>query len=351
MSDDILILDADSIAYKAAAANETKGIIATDPEGSQKEFRNRTELKQELAGGENEFTYEQFTITDTQAPKHSSYGESLIREMIKGYHYRTGVKKREIYIGGADNFRDLIPLPFEHTVTVGKYAGTATLGGRYKGKRDDTIRPVQLKELRNFMVQELGAIIIHGQEVDDKGSIRAYEGFQAYKKDSNAPKIIQVTEDKDALQCSGFLLNPAKMSAPILIQGFGELHREGKGIKGTGRLWLYFQSVYGDKVDCYHGSDLWKIDGDRQGIARQYGEVAAFNLLKDCTTDKEALTAAYKQFLEWYPEPVTYTAHDGIIHTKTALQIMDMYVECAFMRRWDGDKIDVPAMLGKLGVI
>lgn len=351
MSDDILIFDADSIAYKAAAANETRTIKSIHIESQKVEhWDNRTAFKKELQNNRYD-SIEMYLIEDVQDARHSSYGMSLIREMIKGYHYRTGVRKSEIYIGGADNFRDLIPLPFEHTVTVGKFAGTATLGGRYKGKRDDTIRPLQLKELRSFMVGELGAIIVNGQEVDDKGSIRAYDGFLEYKKDQNAPKIIQVTEDKDALQCSGFLLNPAKMNSPVLIQGFGELHREGKGIKGTGRLWLYYQSVYGDKVDCYHGSDLWKIEGDRQGIARQYGEIAAFNLLKDCTTDKEALTAVYKQYLEWYPEPVTYTAHDGIIHTKTALQIMDMYVECAFMRRWDNDKIDVEALLTKLGVI
>lgn len=348
---DILILDADSIAYKAAAANETKSIIATDPEGSQKVFKNRTELKADLAATENKFTYDMFEIRDTAEPRHSSYGQSLIREMIKGYHYRTGVVRGEIYIGGTDNFRDLIPLPMSHTVTIGKYAGSATLGGRYKGKRDDTPRPVQLKELRNWMIEELGAIVVNKQEVDDKGSIRAYEGWKASAGREDAPKIIQVTEDKDALQCSGWLFNPAKMTKPVLIQGFGELHREGKGVKGTGRLWLYFQSVYGDKVDCYHGSDLWKIDGDKQGIARQYGEMAAFDLLKDCKNDKEALSAVYGQYLTWYPEPVTYMAHDGIIYTKSALQIMDMYVECAFMRRWDGDKIDVEALLTKLGVI
>ncbi|QYW06587.1 putative small exonuclease [Pseudomonas phage UAVern] len=346
MDEDILIFDADSIAYKAAAANETKSITTQHiTNGTTEHWSNRTEFKKALEG-ERYDSIEMYTITDVQDPRHSSYGKSLIKEMIKGYHNRTGVLKGEIYIGGKDNFRDLIPLPMEHLVTVGKYAGSATLGGRYKGKRDDTIRPVQLKELRQWMIDELGAIVVNGMEVDDKGSIRAYEGWKAKKG-----RVIQVTEDKDALQCSGWLFNPAKHSQPVLIQGFGELHREGKGIKGTGRLWLYFQSVYGDKVDCYHGSDLWKIDGDRNGIARQYGEVAAFNLLKDATNDKEALAAVYKQYQEWYPEPVTYTAHDGVVHTKDALQIMQMYVDCAFMRRWDDDRIDVPAMLGKLGVI
>lgn len=351
MSDDILILDADSIAYKAAAANETRTIKSTHTESQKVEYwDNRTAFKKELQNNRHD-SIEMYIIEDVQDARHSSYGQSLIREMIKGYHYRTGVTKGEIYIGGKDNFRDLIPLPMSHTVTIGKYAGSATLGGRYKGKRDDVPRPIQLKELRQWMCDELGAIVVNGQEVDDRGSIRAYEGWKAAAGREDAPKIIQVTEDKDALQCSGWLLNPAKMSKPVLIQGFGELHRDGKGIKGTGRLWLYFQSVYGDKVDCYHGSDLWKIEGDRQGVARQYGEVAAFNLLSDCTTDKEALTAVYKQYLEWYPEPVTYTAHDGVIHTKTALQIMDMYVECAFMRRWDNDKIDIESLLIKLGVI
>lgn len=346
MDEDILIFDADSIAYKAAAANETKSITTQHiTNGTTEHWSNRTEFKKALEVGRYD-SIEMYTITDVQDPRHSSYGKSLIKEMIKGYHNRTGVLKGEIYIGGKDNFRDLIPLPLEHLVTVGKYAGSATLGGRYKGKRDDTIRPVQLKELRQWMIDELGAIVVNGMEVDDKGSIRAYEGWKAKKG-----RVIQVTEDKDALQCSGWLFNPAKHSQPVLIQGFGELHREGKGIKGTGRLWLYFQSVYGDKVDCYHGSDLWKIDGDRNGIARQYGEVAAFNLLKDATNDKEALAAVYKQYQEWYPEPVTYTAHDGVVHTKDALQIMQMYVDCAFMRRWDDDRIDVPAMLGKLGVI
>lgn len=343
---DVLIFDADSIAYKAAAANETKSILATDPEGSQKEFRNRTELKTELAATDNKFTYDQFTIVDTAEPRHSSYGKSLIREMIKGYHNRTGVTKGEIYIGGTDNFRDLIPLPMEHTVTVGKYAGSATLGGRYKGKRDDTVRPLQLKELRAFMINELGAIVVNGMEVDDMGSIRAYKGWKESKG-----RIIQVTEDKDALQCSGYLWNPAKMPQPILIQGFGELHQEGKGIKGTGRLWLYFQSLYGDAVDCYHGSSLAKIAADKRGEAMQYGEQAAYKLLKDAKTDKEALALVYGQYKSWYEEPVTYMAHDGVIHTKNALQIMQMYVDCAFMRRWEDDRINVEELLTKLGVI
>lgn len=345
MSEDILVFDADSIAYKAAAANETRTIKSIHIEKGVPEFwDNRTAFKAYLAGTDH--TIDMYEIVDVQEPRHSSYGKSLIREMIKGYHNRSGVHKGEIYIGGKDNFRDLIPLPMEHIVTVGKFAGTATLGGRYKGKRDDTIRPVQLKELRNFMIEELGAIVINGMEVDDKGSMRAYEGFKA-----KGERIIQVTEDKDALQCSGWLWNPAKMAKPIYISGFGELHPEGKGVKGTGRLWLYYQALYGDAVDCYHGVSLAKIAADKAGKALTFGEQAAYKLLKDCTNDKEALQVVYDQYKTWYPEPVTYMAHDGLMYTKSAVEIMQMYFDCAFMRRWEDDRIDVPALLDKVGVI
>jgi hypothetical protein len=140
------------------------------------------------------------------------------------------------------------------------------------------------------------------------------------------------------------------MIKPILIKGFGELHKEGKGIKGTGRLWLYYQALYGDSVDNYHGCDLWKIAQDKAGKSVMFGEVAAYNVLKDATNDKEALTALYNQYKSWYPEPVTYMAHDGVLHTKDAIEIMQMYFDCAHMRRWEDDRIDVAVMLDKLGV-
>ena len=343
MSEDILVFDADSIAYKAAAANEEKSIKTQHIEkGVIEQWSNRTEFRAYLAGTDH--TEDIYTITDVQDPRHSSYGKSLIRDMIKGYHTRTGVTKGEIYIGGENNFRDLIPLPMTHVATVGKWAGKSKLGGKYKENREDTIRPLQLKELRAYLIGELKAGIVNGMEVDDKQSMRSYESF---KTDT---RIITVTEDKDALGCSGWLWNPAKMIKPILIKGFGELHKEGKGIKGTGRLWLYYQALYGDSVDNYHGCDLWKIAQDKAGKSVTFGEVAAYNVLKDATNDKEALTAMYNQYKSWYPEPVTYMAHDGVLHTKDAIEIMQMYFDCAHMRRWEDDRIDVAVMLDKLGV-
>lgn len=330
MSKDVLVLDADSIAYKAAAANESRSITASHKEKDEvSEWSNRTAFRAFLKENNLSHTEVDYEIADVQDPRHISYGQSLVREIIKGYHTKTGVVDHEIYIGGADNFRDKIPLPT-----------------KYKGKRVDTLRPVQLKDIRSFMINDLGAIVVNGEEVDDVGSKRAYEGWKA-----DEGKVIQVTEDKDALQCSGWLFNPAKMASPIYIQGFGEIHREGTGAKGTGRLWLYYQALYGDSVDCYHGADLWKAEGAVQGIKRQFGEVAAYNVLSGCKTDAEAWLTLYSQYSSWYPEPVTYTAWDGKEYTKDAVDIMQMYFDCAFMRRWDNDRINCREVLTKLGVI
>lgn len=344
MTDEVLVFDADSIAYKAAAANEEKSISTQHIEkGVIERWSNRTEFRAYIK--DTNHTEDMYTITDVQEPKHVSYGKNLIREMIKGYHNRTGVKKGEIYIGGKDNFRDLIPLPMTHVATCGKWAGKSKLGGAYKENREDTIRPIQLKELRSYLVGELSAIVVNGIEVDDKQSMRSYEGFKTDKK------IITVTCDKDALQCSGWLWNPDKMTKPVFISGFGELHEEGKGVKGTGRLWLYFQSLYGDPVDNYHGCDLWKIAQDKAGKSVTFGEKTAYKLLKDCSNDKEAWGVLYRQYSEWYPEPVTYMAHDGIIHVKDAVEVMQMYMDCAFMRRWEDDRVNCREVLSKYGII
>lgn len=325
MNDDVLILDADSIAYKAAAANETKSIKTIHKNNGTVEYwDNRTAFRKELQNNRPD-PEEMYIIEDVQDPRHISYAKSLVNEMIKGYCVKTGISNYEIYISGDNNFRDFIPLPL-----------------KYKGKREDTIRPVQLKELRQWMIDELGAIVVHDMEVDDMSSIRAYEGVK------NKQKVVQVTVDKDARQCTGWLFNPDKDVKPIVIDGFGELHREAKGVKGSGRMWLYFQSLYGDATDCYHGSTLWKL----QDPSRKFGEVAAFNLLKDAKSDKEAWEILYKQYLAWYPTPQTYIAeYDGKQYTKDAVDIMQMYVDAAHMKRWKEDKIDVRGVLTKLGII
>jgi hypothetical protein len=114
-----------------------------------------------------------------------------------------------------------------------------------------------------------------------------------------------------------------------------------KIIKGKGRAFLYYQIVFGDPVDAYKPCELAKA---------KFGEIGAYELLKGATNDKEALEAIVRQYKVWYPEPVTYRCWKGELHTKNWLEIMQMYADCAFMRRYEGDRLDMGKLLTKLGV-
>lgn len=321
---DVIIIDGDVIAYKAAAANETRSITATH-NATEKvtEWDNRTAFRDFLK--EHALSEEDYTIADVQDPRHVSYGVSLVNQMIKRICDTARVKDYEILLSGKENFRDRIPLP-----------------KRYKSGRDDSIRPVQLRAIRQHLIDNHGAIIIEGEEADDAIAARMWTGYQAYEK-AGDDRVIGATVDKDAYGTMGWLFNWDKMDKPILISGLGELHWEGKKIKGTGRKWFYAQATMGDPVDYYRPADLCK--------GAKFGDAACFKLYDQCTTDLECWQAMYGQYMKWYPQPVTYTAHDGVEYTKDAIDIMQMYVDCAHMRRFAGDRIDCRAVLTKLGVI
>ena len=72
-------------------------------------------------------------------------------------------------------------------------------------------------------------------------------------------------------------------------------------------------------------------------------------MLGDCKNDKEAVLAVYNQYKEWYPEPVTYTAWNDKEYTKDAVDIWEMYFDCARMlRKREGDTVYVRDILNKM---
>jgi hypothetical protein len=346
MTEEVIgILDADSIAYKAAAANEVKSIktaFTKDGEVVIEEWKNRTEFKKYLAGTDH--AIEMYTITDHAEPKHLSYAQSTVSSMIQKAQNEMRANSTEIYISGENNFRDFILLPQAY---VQQNATFSTIGGKYKSNRDGTARPQLLGALRQWMIDELGAIVVNDMEVDDMSSIRAYDGAK------NGQKIIQYTSDKDAGQCHGWLHNPDKDKTPRFITGLGSIYKDEKGkVRGSGRMFLYYQILAGDKVDGYRPVDILDIKTQKAGGGKvQYGDIAALNTLSGCTTDKECWQAIYTQYLKWYPAKLRYTACNDIDYDADALSIMQMYVDCAFMKRWADDRIVVQNVLTKLGIL
>jgi len=310
----IAVIDGDIIAYRAAAANETRSIVATHKAtGKATPHPHRTAFRAHIKGL---FEEDEFVVEDVQEPEELSHALHSINVTLKNIMEACDAVKAELYISGPTNFRDNLPLP-----------------SKYKGQRADLMRPLQLKACRQYLVQHYGAVAAEGCEADDMLSMRTHAGLKTKQQ------IIQVSLDKDSYGVEGWLYDWTKMEAPELIRGLGGLWLTAdKKLKGKGRKWFYAQWVNGDSADGYYPREL---------SGKRWGDMSTYKLLNDCKTDTECIQAVHKQYETWYPAPVSYKAWDGTEHTKDAVAIMQMYADACHMRRFENDRLDVPAMIAK----
>jgi hypothetical protein len=316
MSDDktLVVVDGDLLAFKCAAVTEKRSVIATHKDTLDKvEFDTATKFK-EWAGVEAD-SYE---LEAVRTPEPIANTLRSIKTKLNSIIKACKADNYHIVVSGDNNFRKQIPLP-----------------SQYKNTRNDAGKPINLAEAKEYLIKHHDAEVAVG-EADEVLVAYAYQG---YKEGS---KVIQASIDKDAYHGPGWLYNWDAMDEPELIEGFGKLYiNDSDTVKGCGRVFLIFQMLFGDPIDAYKPCELAKV---------KFGEKGAYKLLKDCTTDKEAVEALVKQYKKWYPEPVTYRAWDNSLHTKDWMEIWQMYADCAFMPRWDGDRLDVKKLLDKLGI-
>lgn len=322
---DLVVIDGDILAYRASAANEKRHVKCVHRETAETvEFDTLTKFR-EWAGPDTKDDYE---ITPGQKAGKLENAFHILNHMIGNITKACGASSYHIVVSGDTNFRLELPLPT-----------------KYKDSRKDTAKPLQLKDCKNYLINSHSAEVSDGVEADDV--------LVAYMTAGST----QASIDKDAMHGPGWIYNWDTMTEPEHIAGVGELflieketaRKTAKGtpvieksIKGRGRMFLYYQMVFGDPVDAYKPCELAKA---------AFGEIGAYNLLKDCKTDKEALEAVARQYQVWYPQPLTYRAWDGSLQeNKTWIDIFQMYADCAFMKRFDGDRFDVRKVLKKVGV-
>jgi hypothetical protein len=321
---ELVCIDGDILSYRASAANEKRFVSCVHKETAEVvEFDTLTKFR-EWAGD----TKDDYEVTPGQKAGPLENAFHILNHMIQNITKACEVESYHIVVSGDDNFRLDLPLPT-----------------RYKDSRKDTMRPLQLKDCKNYLLNSHAAETSVGVEADDV--------LVAYMTAGH----IQASIDKDANHGPGRLYNWDTMEKPEMIKGFGALElieKETarktaagkpvieKSIKGKGRVWLYYQMVFGDPVDAYKPCELAKV---------KFGEIGAYELLKNCKTDKEALEALVKQYKIWYPQPITYRAWDNALQeNKTWLDIWQLYAHAAFMRRWEGDEFNVRKVLDKMGI-
>ena len=317
MTKPIAVIDGDLLAFKASAANEVRSIKALHkPSGRSKIFKHRTELKQ-LIG--DKFPIEDFEIQDVQECEDVSFALHTVKQMIKNICDACGTDKFEIYLSGKDNFRDELELP-----------------QKYKGNREGLMIPLQLKEVKRYLIDVQKAEVVTS-EADDKISMRQWEGLKAKQK------VIGCSTDKDSMGTDGWVYNWDKMSEPMLVKGLGDLYLDDKGkVRGHGAKWKYLQWIVGDTIDGLNPCYLAGV---------KFGEKSGYKLLKDLQTDKECWQAVHDLYKSWYPQEINYVDQCGREVTKDYLGVAQVYWDGIHMLRFDGDFVNVREVMQKMGIV
>lgn len=328
-----ICFDYDFLLYQAACVVEKRKIKVTNKITNEElTFKSRTEFyghwKKKEGGWLAEinksraspYSVDDFLIEDTVDIEPIDNAIYILNNSIKAICSTLDVKNYYGYTGKGETFR--------HDV--------ATLLP-YKGNRENLQKPVYLDDLKDYIVRKHNATIVKYYEADDYCSMDAYDAYFKFKETGNlSDKLITVAVDKDAKGTTGFLFNPHDMFEPLEISGLGELSKENSKISGHGRAWFYFQVAYGDPSDNYKPSCLSK---------KEVGEVAAYNALKDCKSDKEYWQALISFYKDLYPEPVTFTNFREDRLTIDWQYILQEIVTLAHMKRFKEDKIDVAKII------
>lgn len=317
-----LLTDADLIAYRCSSAAEKRSIkVKHKKSGDTKEFSTRTEFKKFLKDKNLEYNPDKFEIEDIQTPGEISIMYNVIDKIMSNLQELTFADVTEVYLGEGRNFRHELDLP-----------------SPYKDNRVGNIKPLYLKQARQYLRDKYKAKDCIGEEADDVLTYRAY-----HWKSKGYSSII-ATLDKDAMQSSGcYILDWTKDNWELEeITEVGHLYKDKTKVKGSGLKFLAVQVLSGDDSDTYWGHELLP--------PKTYGPNKALKVFENCNTSKDVLEALIAEFKRLYPSPVTYTAWNGKTITKDYLELLQMYWKCACMKRTEDDDLDFIKFAKQYGV-
>jgi hypothetical protein len=318
-----LVFDYDGVIFKAACVAQSTSVkVTSEKYNIEKIFKNRTEVYghyKKKAGGwlaEQDFGLDDIQIEDIIEVQPVENALQVAKTIINGVLQQFDTDDYYGHVSGVGNFRKNICTLLE-----------------YKGNRKDLVPPVHLQAVKQYLIDHHRATSSINREPDD---CLCSDMYLALKRKE---ELIGVVFEKDYMGTDGNWYN-YNDSVLHTVRGFGELHRTDKGIKGTGRLWKYFQVSHLDSADNYSANCFSDVKN---------GEVKVFNVFKDCKTDKEAFEAMVKHFKELYPEPKVVQGCKGEI-TIDWLYVMQECFNMAHLERWEGDRINVKEVMQKLGV-
>ncbi len=324
----IAVIDADLYKYHVAAAGETRTVLVTHrASGKEMEVKNRTEFYgdwRKKEGGilatinakrTSPFTWDEFDYKDIQVAEPIENVLHTAKVMVEKDLEASGCSEYIAYLGAGDSFR---------------VARSSLI--KYKD-REHLLKPLLLQEVSDYLQCRFEAEIVVDIEADDKIVMECY----------NEPHKFAIVEDKDAWAQPINVWDRNQQHRGIVnCNEFGKLFLDDKGkVRGQGRLFLYWQTAYGDDTDNYRANCM---------SDKKWGEKSAFNALVTCQDDKEAMQALKDIYQSLYPEPKEVIGWRGdpiLIDWKYVIrEIWDM----ARMLRWKDDKVDIIRIMEKVGV-
>lgn len=342
-----ICFDYDPLLYAAACIGEKKSVkVVHKASGREIEFPNRTAFyghwkakkggwlaetnKSREAQGKTPWLPEEFDYIDVVVPEPIEWCIKTLKNTIQAATEAVGTKSYFGYSGEGQVFR------VDKSTII-----------KYKGNRDDLVRPVHLPELKDYLVRQHNCKIIREIEADDMCSIASGDAYRKWLKSGNdADKLVLCAVDKDYDQCPAHILHPFNLGPLNSHDGsFGYLHLDASTkpskVTGRGRMWLYFQVMNGDDADNYFANSASPV---------KWATMSAYDVLKDCKTDKEAFQALVRGYKVLYPQPKKIIGWRGDEIEIDWLYVLQENFTMAMMLRKLGDSIDVKQTLVKLGV-
>jgi DNA polymerase I len=246
VSKQLLLIDADGVAYRAAWTMEKTKYLAVTDDGKLHYLDTSKEAKSGPGA---------WTIWSRKELKDESEALMLTGLILKDIYERYPQREAVLWLSpSVGNFRD----------SLAKRA-------KYKGNRDAQPRPVHLKAIRAHLIDKYGALVAEGQEADDELGIGLTEN----------PGAVCVSFDKDLRQIPGTHYDWVKKEEKVV---------------GKAEGWMNFwvQVLAGDTVDNVPG-----IEG--------MGPVGARKILDGATGNKECWHRAVTVYKEKYGPDVGYT--------------------------------------------
>ena len=321
------VFDYDVVKYTIGSACEKREIKVTHPSGIEETFKTRTEFygewRKKQGGWLAEYNKnrdtpllpDEFTILDVQTPEPLEFALNSVKKYIHSICEKLEIDNYYGYIGKGKSFR----------------VNSSTLI-EYKGQRANSLKPLHMEAIENYLLTHHDAKFVEELEADD------WLVIDCYKK----PDKVIITIDKDAVGCGHVnVYNPNTERLISTSNKFGELELAKSGIKGWGRKFFYHQLAYGDDADNYFANSA---------ATKKWGEKSSYNTLHPLKNDKECLEALVSIYKKLYPEPFEFVGWRGDKLEVDWKYVLNENVQLAHMQRWEGDKLDIFAVMDKLGV-